>query len=468
MTGEGHDGPVTHYDLAVIGTGSGNTIVTKRFADWKVAILEDNLFGGTCINVGCIPTKMFVYPADLVRNAQHAPELGLAMSYQGARWKEIRDRIFGRIDPISASGRDYRERLPNIDVYDGHATFVDDHTLTLHPEEGGRGEQITADQIVLAAGGRVSVADIPGLDDVDFHTSDTVMRLDELPRRMTIVGGGYVAAEFAHIFSALGTEVTQIQRGSVLLREQDEDISRQFTELAGRQWDVRLDTTVARATRGDTATVLTLSDGSELETDVLLMATGRVPNGDRLGLENTSIASENGQVRVDEFQRTSVAGIWALGDLSSDYELKHVANLEAKTVQHNLLHPDSLVASDHRFVPSAVFTSPQIAGVGLTSQAARAQGIEHVAITHDYAEVAYGWAMESPPGEHFVKLLGDPAGERLLGEHIIGPQASVLIQPLVQAMSLGNSPYEMARGQYWIHPSLAEVVENALLKMITE
>ncbi len=459
---------MTHYDLAVIGTGSGNTIVDKRFADWRVAILEESVFGGTCLNVGCIPTKMFVYPADLARNARNGSALGVDTSYDGVRWPEVRDRIFGRIDPIAADGKVYREGLHNVDVYSEHGTFVDDHTLTVSNREGGPGEQITADQIVIAAGSRASVAEIPGLDEVGFHTSDTVMRLEELPRRMTIIGGGYVAAEFAHVFSALGTEVTQLVRGPALLTHQDEDVSRAFTRTAGRQWDVRLECSATQVARRGTTTMLTLSDGGELETDVLLVATGRAPNGDRLALQNTGIGVSHGQVQVDEFQRTAVAGVWALGDVSSDHQLKHVANHEARTVQHNLLNPDDLVASDHRFVPSAVFTSPQIAGVGLTSQAARQQGIEHRAVTRDYAGVAYGWAMESPPHEQFVKLIGDPTGRELLGAHIIGPHASMLLQPLVQAMSLGTPPGEVARGQYWIHPSLAEVVENALLDLVTE
>jgi len=454
---------VTHYDLAMIGTGSGNTVVTKRLRNWRVAILEDSTFGGTCLNVGCIPTKMFVYPADLARDAQRGPDLGVDTSYAGARWPDIRDRIFGRIDPLSSSGRAYRQRLPNIDLYEGHATFVDDHTL-----DTGTGEQITADHIVIAAGSRVSLPDIPGLAEVDFHTSDTVMRLEELPKRMVIVGGGYVAAEFAHVFSTLGTQVTQVHRGRYLLREHDEAISRQFTELAGRQWDVRLGITPSAVARRGDVTVVALPDGTELETDVLLLATGRVSNADRLSLEHTSIATEaDGRVRVDEFQRASVEGIWALGDVSSVHQLKHVANLEADTVQHNLLHPDDLVDCDHRFVPSVVFTHPQVASVGLTSQAAREQGVDHVTGIHDYADIAYGWAMESPPGEHFVKLLATRDREELLGAHIIGPQASLLLQPLVQAMSLGNSPQEMARGQYWPHPSMAEVVENALLEFIT-
>jgi mycothione reductase len=458
---------VTHYDLALIGTGSGNTIVTKQFSGWRVAIIEESTFGGTCLNVGCIPTKMFVFPADIARTAQDGPDLGVDTSYAGGRWPEIRDRIFGRIDPISASGRAYRQRLPNIDLYEGHAAFVDDHTVTVSSSEAGTEAQITADQIVIAAGSRSTVPEIAGLDEVEYHTSDTVMRLEELPERMVIVGGGYVAAEFAHVFSALGTRVTQVHRGPVLLREHDEAVSHQFTELAGRQWDVLLNTNLSQVARRGDATVVTFYDGSELETDVLLMATGRVSNADRLGLENTSIVMEDRRVRVDEYQRTGVEGIWALGDASNDYQLKHVANLEADTVRHNLLHPDDLVACNHRYVPSVVFTHPQIASVGLTSQDARAKWVDHVTGIHDYADIAYGWAMESPPGEHFVKLLATRDREELLGAHIIGPQASLLLQPLVQAMSLGTSPREMARGQYWPHPSMAEVVENALLEFIT-
>jgi mycothione reductase len=175
---------------------------------------------------------------------------------------------------------------------------------------------------------------------------------------------------------------------------------------------------------------------------------------------------DDGLVVVDEHQQTTVQDVWALGDVCTRYQLKHVANHEADVVRHNLLHPDDLMASDHRFVPSAVFTSPQIARVGLTSQEAREQGIGHRSATYDYAAIAYGWAMESTPGEQFVKLLATPDGEQLLGAHVIGPQASLLLQPLVQAISLGTPIARMARNQYWIHPSMAEVVENALLKLI--
>jgi mycothione reductase len=455
-----HTWRVTHYDLAVIGTGSGNSIVNEGFTDQRVALLERGVFGGTCLNVGCIPTKMFVYPADVARAAAHGPDLGVHTSAAGVDWPAIRDRIFGRIDPISASGKAYREQLPNVDVFTGDARFTG-----LRRIDTGTGEEITADQVVIAAGSRAVVPDIPGLDSVEHHTSDTVMRLQTFPARVGIVGGGFVGAEFAHIFSAYGARVTQVVRGEVMLRKEDIDIARRFTDIVRGQWDVRLSTQVTAVEPGVDGVLMHLDDGSTVEVDVLLLATGRVPNSDQLGLENTGVSvAESGLVVVDEYQRTTAEGIWAMGDVSSPDQLKHVANQDARVVQHNLLHRDDLVPSDHHHVPSAVFSSPQVAAVGLTEQAAREQGLDVVVASEAYGGVAYGWAMEDE--SHFVKLVGDRATGLLVGAHLVGPQASILIQPLIQAMSFDQPYAGLARGQYWIHPALTEVVENALLKLV--
>jgi mycothione reductase len=456
----GLNGHVTNFDLVIIGTGSGNSILDERFAGLRVAIVEKGTFGGTCLNVGCIPTKMFVHPADLASSPAAGARLGVDLSLDGVRWPEIRDRVFGRIDPIAAGGREYRLAHPdnaNVTLYEGTARFTGPRTLDVD------GETVTADRIVLAAGARPVLPDIPGLDEVGYHTSDTIMRLEELPRRLTIIGGGFVAAEFAHVFSSFGVEVTVVARSGALLRREDEDVSSRFTELVARKWDVRLNRKVLGATRDAEGIRLEL-DGESLSTDLVLVAIGRTPNSDLLNLPAAGVeVSESGHVVVDEFQHTTAEGVWALGDISSPFELKHVANHEARVVRHNLLNPAAPIAADHRFVPHAVFTAPQVASVGLTEEEARSRGIRYVTATQDYAGIAYGWAMEDTTG--FAKLLADPASGQLLGAHIIGPQASTLIQPLIQAMSFGLDARTMARGQYWIHPAMPELVENALLNL---
>ncbi|HET9143540.1 mycothione reductase [Actinophytocola sp.] len=460
-----------HYDLVIIGTGSGNSILDPRFAGWDVAIVEKGVFGGTCLNVGCIPTKMFVHSADVANTPRGAARLGVDETLTGVRWTDVRDRIFGRIDPIAAGGRDYRMNHPdnaNVTVYEGQARFTGERRLEVTPNSGAGPVPLTADRVVLAAGSRPRVPDMEGITETGYHTSDTVMRLAELPSSMIIVGTGFVAAEFAHVFSAFGVAVTLIGRSGALLRQEDVDISNRFTELAAQRWDVRLnrkETGVERTADGQVLLHLDGPAGPEtVRADDLLLAVGRVPNVDLLDVTAAGVdLTEDGYVAVDDFQRTTADGVWALGDICSPRQLKHVANHEARVVQHNLLHPDAPVAADRRFVPHAVFTSPQIASVGLTEQEAVLRDVPFVVSTQDYSGIAYGWAMEDTTG--FAKLLADPGTGQLIGAHILGPQASTLIQPLIQAMSFGLDATAMARGQYWIHPALPELVENALLNL---
>jgi mycothione reductase len=461
---------VPHYDLVIVGTGSGNSILGPDFAGKKTAIVEKGTFGGTCLNVGCIPTKMFVYAADVAYTPAESARYGVDEELMGVRWPDIRDRIFGRIDPIAAGGAEYRrshEDNKNVDVYEGTGRFTGLKELRVSFADGRPDEVLTADKFVLAAGGRPVIPDIPGIEDTGYHTSDTVMRLDELPERIVILGGGYIAAEFAHVFSSFGVQVTLVNRSARLLRSEDEDVSARFTELASERFDVRLErkTLRARKTAGGVALDLEGPQGAEtVEADLLLVATGRKPNSDLLDVAATGVTTmDSGHVVVDDYQETAVEGIYALGDLSSPHELKHVANHESRVVQHNLLHPDERIKADHRFVPHAVFTHPQVASVGLTEQKAREKGVSYVTSKQDYAGIAYGWAMEDTTG--FAKLLADPATGQLLGAHIIGPQASSVIQPLIQAMSFGLDAHSMARGQYWIHPAMPELVENALLNL---
>jgi mycothione reductase len=271
-----------------------------------------------------------------------------------------------------------------------------------------------------------------------------------------------VSAELAHVFSAFGSRVTVVNRSSRLLRAEDAEISTKFTEIARRRWDVRLDTEVEKIETHQDGVRATLDDGSTVEADLVLVATGRRSNADQLDLHRAGVeVDDRGLVVVDRHQRTTAEGVWALGDVSSRHQLKHVSNREARVVQHNLLHPDDLVEADHAHVPSAVFSNPQVASVGLTEEQARLQGRAFVVGRRDYGDTAYGWAMEDSTG--FAKVLVDPATGLLIGAHLLGAQASNLIQPLVQAMVFGQTARDVAREPYWIHPALMEVVENALL-----
>lgn len=458
-----------HHDLVIIGTGSGNSIIGPEFDDLDIAIMERAVFGGTCLNVGCIPTKMFVFPADIAEEAVHADRLGVRFGAPEVRWREIRDRVFGRIDRIPPAGENYRRSSPNVTVYKGTAKFIGDKTL-----DTGTGETVRADRIVIAAGGRPRMLDVEGLDAPDpargIHTNDTIMRLEELPDRMIIIGGGFVAAEFAHVFDALGTEVTWIQRSGVLLRAEDETVSSSFTALAKSRFDLRLNTVPRKAFYGDDEWTLSCTSGEgdfDVSAPVVLLAVGRDPNTDLLDVAAAGVEMHpDGRVVVDEHQQTNVDGIYALGDISSDYQLKHVANREAKTVKYNLAHAEAPRATDHRVVPHAVFSNPQIASFGKTERELRDAGTPYLVKVQKYGDVAYGWAMEDQVG--FVKVLADPTTRLLLGAHLMGYQASSLIQPLIQAAQFEQTVDAVAEEPYWIHPALSEVIENALLGLNEE
>ncbi|MUM18122.1 mycothione reductase [Mycobacterium sp. CBMA271] len=462
------------YDLVIIGSGSGNSLPDDRFADQKIAIIDRGVYGGayggTCLNVGCIPTKMFVYPADLADEARDGSRLGVDSAVRGTRWADIRERVFGRIDPLAAGGLRYRvEDCSNITVFQQEARFltpgVDVEGESVHRLQLADGTVLEAGQVVIAAGSRPVIPPVIAGSGVPFRTNDDIMRLPKLPGRVVIVGSGFIAAEFAHVFSGLGSAVTVIARGPRLLRAQDETISQRFTDVVSARWDVRLnmEVTAARETASGGIEV-DLTDGSTVAGDVLLVATGRTPNGDQLDAAAAGLAlDEQGRVPVDQYQRTPVRGIYALGDVSSHYLLKHVANHEARVVQANLLSgwDSPTTASDHRFVPGAVFSRPQVASVGLSEEQARQSGIDVAVKVQAYGDIAYGWAMEDTEG--LCKLVADRATGLLVGAHIVGYQASALIQSLITAMSFSIPVRDMARGQYWIHPALPELIENALL-----
>ncbi len=460
--------PDNHYELLIIGSGSGNSILTPDFDNTKVAIVERGVFGGTCLNVGCIPSKMFVYAADIAYHALvDGPRLGLDTSYQGADWPAIRDRVFGRIDPIAESGERYRaEELDNVTVFKGSGRFVGDKVLEIALNDGGI-TTVTADKVVLAAGARVSVPDLISESGVHYQTSDSIMRVDSLPERLIVIGGGYIGAELGNVFGSLGSAVTILNRSDSLLRFEDPEISRRFTTAYQSRFDVRLGARILSLSETNGEISITIERNGTTESvvgDELLVATGRTPNGKQLGVEQTGVElDERGYVVTDQYLRTANPDVWALGDITNPAQLKHLANIDARAVAHNMVNPESMIAVDRTFSPHAVFGHPQVASAGLTEPAAQAAGLNIVTAVHEYAGAAYGWAMEDTTSA--CKLVADADTRLLLGAHLIGPQASTLIQQLITGMSFGLTVDQMAREQIYIHPALPEVVEQALLKL---
>ena len=451
-----------HFDLLIIGAGSGNSVMGPEHDGWDIAIAEHGLFGGTCLNVGCIPSKMFVYAAEVAELTADSERLGVHARLDRVDWPAVRDRIFGRIDPIAESGRLYRQELPNVTVYTDTARFVSPRTVAVGDET------ITAERIVIAAGARPALPDVDGLADCGYHTSDTIMRLDALPERLLVLGGGYIAAEMGSVMGAFGSEVTFVLRGDIFLRHEDDDIRERFTAAYRRRFDARLNTRVLAARREGPEVVLDVQAGeggrTEVRGDELLVATGRIPNGDRLEVAAGGIATDrDGYVVTDDQRRTTAEGVWALGDVTNPVQLKHVANHEARVVRHNLSDPDDPARVDDRFVPHAVFGHPQVASVGLTERECRQRGLPYRSHVQPFSSAAYGWAMEDT--ESAVKVIAHSDTRRLLGAHIIGPQASTLIQQLIQGMHFDLTVDQMARHQYYIHPALPEVVEQALLEL---
>ena len=450
------------FDLIVIGSGSGLEVSADvSDAGRTVAIIEEGPFGGTCLNRGCIPSKMLIHCADVMQTVQNAAAFGIHAKVESIDWPFIVRRAFEEVDADAAMIERGNRQGENIEVYKGHGRFTGPKTMAV-TGPGIDDEELTADTILIAAGTRPWVPDIPGLDQTPYITSDEALRLPEQPKKMTIIGGGYIAAELAHFFGALGTEITIIHRRGLMLREEDTDVSRRFTEVYQRRFNMVLDAQVTGVShqKGAITVEVTTPGGSQsITSDTLLMATGRVPNTDILEVANTGVElNQRGFIDTDEYLQTNVPGIWALGDIVGRYLLKHSANLEASYASNNILDPANLVAVDYHAMPHAVFASPQVASVGLTEREAEARGAAYVAASYNYSDTAYGASIEDKDG--FVKVLADPETGEVLGCHIIGAEAATLIQEAANVMR-GRMGVDAIVQSIYVHPALPEVVQRA-------
>ncbi|MEV8099508.1 mycothione reductase [Kitasatospora sp. NPDC085879] len=450
------------HDLVVIGGGTGNALIDDRFAHLDVAVVSQGPFGGTCLNAGCIPSKMLAATADVADAVRDAGRHDVDAALHQVRWSDVQRRVFGRLDADSRQSEQSRRDSSFVAVYRGTARFTGERRLRIDTADGPR--DVEGERIVVAAGGRPTVPPVVAASGLPYDTSDSIMRIPQPPKHLAVLGGGYIAAELAHVFHAAGSRITIVEQRDSLLADQDEAVSAAFTHAVRDRYDLRLGRELTRLEGRPGGLRLVLDDGTAVLADTLLVAIGRQPNSDRLDLETAGVAcTDDGHVSVDEQLRTSADGVWAIGDIVTGVPLKHVANREAEVVAHNLLHPDDPRTMSYDAVPSAVFTRPQIARIGLTEQAVRERGIDYDVAAHRYEDVAYGWALENTEG--FCKVLADRTTGLILGAHLIGPQAAALIQPLVLAMASGMTAREAARRPMWIHPALTEVVENTLLEL---
>jgi mycothione reductase len=447
------------FDVLVIGSGSGMLVASVAVdSGFRTAVVDFGPMGGTCTNRGCIPSKMLIYPADVATLIQQAGKLGVNAAISSVDFGNIMERMRHLVNEDTSSQAHAVEATPNLKWYRDTAEFVGDYTLKVGAET------ITATKIFIASGARAKIPKVKGLESVDFLTSDTVLELQSPPKSIIILGGGYVGVEYAHFFTGIGTKTTLIQRPQTLLKEEEPEVSNLLKLELQKRMDIftGFEALEAKQVGGQKVVVArNLADGSQREfwADALMVATGREPNSDLLKPERTGVKlDERGYVKVNEFLETGKKNIWAFGDTIGKYMFKHVANYEAGIAWHNAVH-DHKAPVDYSAAPHAVFSEPQVASVGLREAEARQIGYQLLVGTALYRDTAMGAAMGYVDG--FVKVVVERQTGRILGAHIIGPEASILIQEIVNAMNTTDHSYASIMQAMHIHPAMPEVVQNA-------
>jgi mycothione reductase len=454
------------YDLLIIGSGSGMMIVSAA-ADMgmKTALVELGPIGGTCLNRGCIPSKMLIYPADVVATIQEAEKFGINAKIDSIDFKKIMQRMRNLIAEDSENEAKGFEFYPNIKWYKNVGEFVSDYTMKVGDQK------IKAEKIFIVSGARPAIPPIKGLEKVNYLTSDTLLNLEERPKDMIIIGGGYVAVEYAHFFSSIGTRVTIVEKLPRLLSGEEQEISELLMEEMQKRMDIFVNHQVVEVSENKgikTVIAKNLSDGEsrKFSAEALLVAVGRVPNSDILKPEKTGVkVDERGFIKVNEYLETSKKNIWAFGDSIGKKMFKHVANYEAEIVWHNAFH-DHKAKMDYSAVPHAVFTHPQVASVGMSVAEAKQKDHKILVGRAFYKDTTMGFAMGESRG--FVKVIVEKETGKILGAHIIGPHASILIQEIVNAMVSGDGNLQMITDSMHIHPAMPEVVQRAFEKLSEE
>ena len=435
------------FDLFVIGAGSGGVRAARMAAGFgaRVAVAEDRYMGGTCVNVGCVPKKLYVYASEFGKAFKDARGFGWDSETAPFNWATLRDNKKTEIARLNAI---YRNLLTGVEatMMDGRAHILDPQTVEVN------GQSFRAEKILVATGGWPHVPEFPGNDLA--ITSNEIFDLETFPQRLLVVGGGYIAVEFAGIFNGLGAEVTQLYRGPLFLRGFDPDIrAHAAQEIAKTGVDLRFETNVQSITRGAGGLQVSLTDGSSLETDVVLYATGRKPHLDGLGLENTGVKlTEFGAVAVDEHFQTDEPGIFALGDVTGGMELTPVALAEGMAFARRQFGALENTV-DYDFIPTAVFCQPNIGTVGFTEEEARAK-FGHIRLFKSTFK-PMKHTISGRDEKTFMKLIVDKASDRVVGVHMMGPDAGEIMQGIAIALRAGATK-ALFDSTIGIHPTAAE------------
>ena len=443
------------YDVVVIGTGSANIVLDAALKQGLTcAQIEKGRFGGTCLTRGCIPTKVMSTAADYIREIEELPKIGVEVAPARMNWEVVSQRVWQKIDE-SNDILAYYQAADNLDIYQGTGYFTGEKILQVTMNDGTVSEEFTADKIFIAVGARPNLPHIDGLEQAGYLTSETLFG-EKYPKKpfksLIVIGGGPIGTEFAHVFASAGTKVTLVQHNVRLLPKEDEEVSAQLLKgLRKSGINVLLNhkTTYVRVENGEK--VLTLVEKAtgeitEVCAEEIMVSVGIQPNTDTLHLENTSIETDSrGWIVTNEFLETSVKDIWAFGDVNGEAPFRHKANYEADILAHNLFsgyQPHDWRWARYDIVPFVTYTFPQIAHVGLTEHQAIKAGYETATAKHYYSSTAKGYALGFDPGDEqdgFVKIVVDKKTSILLGIHIIGPQSSILLQPFVNLMNVGET-----------------------------
>lgn len=437
------------YDLFVIGAGSGGVRASRIASSHgaKVAVAEEYRVGGTCVIRGCVPKKLFVYASSFAEEFEDAEGFGWTVGERSFSWEKLianKDLEIDRLNGI------YIRNLQNskVEIFQSRAFLKDAHTVHLVAE----GRDVTADKILIATGGTPFKPDIPGIELA--ITSNEAFHLETLPKRGIVVGGGYIAVEFAGIFNGLGVETTLLYRGEKILRGFDEDLRDALSEeLPKKGLDLRVKSDIVSIVRKGANLVATLTDGSTIEAGFIMYATGRAPNVAGLGLETAGVKlNAKGAVAVDPYSQTNVPNIYAVGDVTDRAALTPIAIREGQAFAETVFN-NNPIAVDHSIIATAVFSQPELGTIGLSEADARAKYGEL-----DIYKTSFRAMKHTMTGRHektFMKLIVDTASQRVLGVHLMGPSSGEIIQAIAIAVTMGATKKQFDQAVA-VHPTAAE------------